>query len=620
MSVELETKATEQGLAAIRQYLEALPNTPGVYRMLNARGDCLYVGKAKALKKRVLSYTALARLPLRTRRMIALTRTMEFVHTHTEVEALLLESNLIKKLQPQFNILLKDDKSFPSIFVSAEHDFPMISKHRGARKQKGDYYGPFASAGDVNRTIHILQRVFMLRNCTDSYFAQRTRPCLQYQIKRCTAPCVGYVTKEQYGVQIQQAQAFLEGRSRAVQDEFTQEMNEASRNMDYELAADYRDRIRALTAIQSKQDINTRNLKDTDVLAIAGREGKVCVQVFFFRSGQNYGNRSFFPKHTEDQSLEEVLSAFVAQFYADKIAPQEILTSHSVLECELLEEALSLKSERRVRISMPARGEKAQTISFVARNAANALARNIAEQAHEHKILRAVAELFRLEDAPKRIEVYDNSHISGTNMVGAMIVAGPGGLQKNAYRKFNIRAAQESDDYGMMREVITRRFSRALKEDPDMSGGQWPDLVLIDGGKGQLSAVCAALEDLGLAGSLNVVAIAKGEDRNAGRETFFMPDQPSFQLPENDPALHYLQRLRDEAHRFAVGAHRTKRKQGITASPLDDIPGIGAARKKALLHHFGSAKAVSGASVADLAKVDGISKRAAQKIYDHFHE
>jgi excinuclease ABC subunit C len=552
--------------------------------------------------------------------MIALTRTMEFVHTQTEVEALLLESNLIKKLQPRFNVLLKDDKSFPSIFVPSAHDFPMIRKHRGARKEKGDYFGPFASAGDVSRTINILQRVFMLRNCTDSYFAQRKRPCLQYHIKRCTAPCVGFVTKAEYAVQINQAKDFLEGRSRAVQEEFAKEMKQASENMEYEKAAAYRDRIRALTAIQSKQDVNVRHFKNTDVLAIAQKQGQACVQVFFFRGGQNYGNRSFFPVHTEDQGAAEILGAFIAQFYEDKPAPPEILVSHAVAEKELIEEALSSRNDHRVRINTPQKGEKGKAIEFVARNAANALARHLIAREADADIAQRLVELLGLDDMPRRIEVFDNSHISGTNMVGAMIVAGPDGFQKNAYRKFNIREASESDDYGMMREVIFRRFSRALKEDPDMSGSHWPDLILIDGGKGQLGAVYEVLEDLGLAGAFAVLAIAKGEDRNAGREQFFMKDRPSFQLKEQDPALHYLQRLRDEAHRFAIGAHRTKRQAGIVASPLDEIQGIGAARKKALLHHFGSGKAVAGASVSDLLKVAGISKDMAQRIYDHFHE
>ncbi len=608
----------EIGADVIREYTKNLPDTPGVYRMISEKDEVLYVGKAKSLKKRVSSYTNYARLPFRLQRMIAQTSGMEFVHTHTEAEALLLESNLIKKLKPKYNILLRDDKSFPYIFIPAGHEYPQVIKHRGARKQKGRYFGPFASAGDVNRTIAILQRVFLIRNCTDSYFANRHRPCLQYHIKRCTAPCVGKVSKDEYQAQIQEAEDFLEGKSHSIQQRMQDKMKAASDVMDYETAGMYRDRIRALTSIQAKQNINFEGLKNVDVMALVNEGGKSCIQVFFFRSGRNYGNRSYFPRHTEEDDLRDVMGAFIAQFYENKPVAKEVLVSHLPSDHALLEEALSSRLGAKVKISKPARGARKRVLDFVDKNAQAAFARHLLEKETEARLLEGVAQLFDLDEAPQRIEVYDNSHISGTNMVGAMIVAGAGGFIKNAYRKFNIKQADMADDYGMMREVFSRRFKRAMKEQEEGNDSNWPDLVLIDGGKGQLSAVQEVLEDFGVLDRVTLVAIAKGEDRNAGREQFFMRGKKPFQLPVNDPVLHYLQRLRDEAHRFAVGAHRAKRQKQLVSSPLDEISGVGGRRKKALLLRFGSAKAVASAGVEDLASVDGISKQLAQKIYDHF--
>ena len=619
MSVQKTASSLENGINVIREYVKALPNTPGVYRMISAKGEVLYVGKAKSLKKRVVAYTRPDKLPFRLQRMISLTHTMEFVHTHTEAEALLLESNLIKKLKPRFNILLRDDKSFPYILVTGDHDYPQVMKHRGAKKRKGKYFGPFASAGDVNRTIAILQRVFQLRNCTDSYFAQRQRPCLQYHIKRCTAPCVAKVSQEDYAAQVAEAQDFLDGKSVDIQKRLSVAMQKASGDMQYEQAAAYRDRIQALSSIQARQDINVQGLGNADVMALVQNEGRTCIQVFFFRAGRNHGNRSYFPRHDKDEDVESVMAAFIAQFYENKPVPKEVVVNVMPVERELLEEALSTKVKVKVKISKPVRGGRKRVIDFVEKNAVSALAQNIAEKANEDKLLQGVAELFDLDEPPKRIEVYDNSHISGTNMVGGMIVAGPEGFHKNAYRKFNIKQAEESDDYGMMREVLGRRFKRALKDMPDMGGEDWPDLLLIDGGLGQLNAVKEVLEEYGVLDTLVVVAISKGPDRHAGREQFHMIDKPPFQLPVNDAVLHYLQRLRDEAHRFAIGTHRARRQKQIASSPLDEIAGVGAKRKKALLHYFGSAKAVAGAGVDDLQKVEGISKAVAQKIYDHFH-
>jgi len=620
-NTNLLNRPLERGAQVIRDYVAQLPATPGVYRMIAEKGDVLYVGKAKALKKRVVSYTHVDKLPTRLKRMVAQTVTMEFVHTHTEVEALLLESNMIKKLKPRYNILLRDDKSFPYILLTNDHDFPQLKKHRGSRKQKGEYFGPFASAGAVNRTIEILQRIFKLRNCPDTVFANRDRPCLQYHIKRCTAPCVGKVSIEEYATQINNAQKFLTGESRAVQQAFAERMEAAAKIENFEEAAEYRDKIKTLSHIDAKQDINLEGLGDVDVLALAQTEGRSCVQVFFFRGGQNFGNRSYFPRHTPEDEAENILSVFMAQFYENKPVPATILVSHKPSEKELLEAALTTKRDRgKVSIDKPQRGKRKNLVEFVMRNAKDSLKRHIAERLSETKHLKAVAELFGLDDMPTRIEVYDNSHISGTNMVGGMIVAGPEGFQKNAYRKFNIKDSIAGDDYGMMREVMTRRFGRALKENIDRDSDDWPDILLIDGGKGQLSAVTETLDEIGVLDDLCVVAIAKGEDRNAGREEFFMRGKPSFQLPVNDPTLHYLQRIRDEVHRFAINAHRTRRKNDIKKSPLDEIAGIGAKRKKALLLHFGSAKGVAGAGIKDLMEVEGISQPTAEKIYGFFNE
>jgi excinuclease ABC subunit C len=616
----------QRGAKIIRDYVKNLPATPGVYRMISEKGEVLYVGKAKALKKRVVSYTHVDKLPIRLQRMVSQTETMEFVNTHTEVEALLLESNLIKKLKPRYNILLRDDKSFPYILVTGDHDFAQVKKHRGARKPKGDYFGPFASAGAVNHTIHVLQRAFKLRNCTDNVFANRSRPCLQYHIKRCTAPCVGKVSQQEYAEQVEHARKFLSGESRAVQEAFAKEMQAASDAENFEVAAEYRDRIKTLAAIQSKQDINLEGIGDVDVMALAQLEGKTCVQVFFFRGGQNFGNRAYFPRHDSEEEADVILSVFMAQFYENKPVPAGVLTSHQPTETELLEDALTTRRDRgRVAINKPQRGKRKRLVDFVMQNAENALKRHLAERAGEAKHLENVAKLFDMEETPKRIEVYDNSHISGTNMVGAMVVAGHEGFRKSAYRKFNIRDAIEGDDYGMMREVMTRRFTRAIKENIQTDSDDWPDLLLIDGGKGQFRAVKETLVELGVYDDLKVVAISKHEGRDAGREQFFVDDtngkmKPPFQLPFNDGTLHYLQRLRDEVHRFAIGAHRTRRKNDISKSPLDQIPGIGALRKRSLLLHFGSAKAVASAAIDDLCNVDGISQAVAERIYNFFNE
>ena len=614
-------KATgiQAGVEVIQAHVKTLPDTPGVYRMLSDKDEILYVGKAKSLKKRVASYTHFSRLPIRTQRMVAQTRKMEFVHTHTEAEALLLESNLIKKLKPRYNILLRDDKSFPYIFIPGDHDYPQVTKHRGVKRREGAYFGPFAGAGDVNRTIAILQRIFLLRNCTDSYFAARSRPCLQYHIKRCTAPCVGRVSKDEYALQIKEAQDFLEGKSQAVQKRMLKAMEVASAAMDYEAAAVYRDRIQALASVQARQDINIEGMKNVDVMALVQKEGQICIQVFFFRAGRNYGNRSYFPRHSAEDDVSAVISAFMAQFYENKPLPPEIWVSDMPEDKALLEEAFTSRLKQKVHISKPARGDRRRVMDFAIRNAKAALERHLLEKASEGRLLAGVAELFDMDEPPSRIEVYDNSHISGTNMVGAMIVAGPDGFHKNAYRKFNIKTADAADDYGMMREVFERRFKRAIREQEEGDSSNWPDLVLVDGGKGQFSTCRAVLEDLGVLDQLTLVAIAKGEDRNAGREQFFMDGKMGFQLPVNDAVLHYLQRLRDEAHRFAIGSHRARRAKQISTSPLDGVPGIGVKRKRELLHYFGSAKAVSQAGVEDLQRVSGISKAMAQKIYDHFH-
>ncbi len=607
----MDVPSIETGVETIKGYLKLLPLSSGVYRMISSSDDVLYVGKAKSLKSRVASYTHFEKLPLRLQRMVSLTVTMEFINTNTEADALILEANLIKKYKPRFNILLRDDKSFPYIVLKEGHEFPQIVKHRGAKNIKGKYFGPFPSAGDVNRTIAILQRAFLLRNCSDSYFKNRERPCLQYHIKRCCAPCFGKVSANEYAEQIKGAYDFMQGNSRAVQDELSKAMIAASEAQDYEVAANYRDRIAALTSIQSKHDMNSE-LGDVDVIAIAQSGGTSCIQVFFYRAGRNLGNRSYFPRHDKDDRAEDILSAFIAQFYQGKAAPKKLVINMEVADKDLLEEALSCD------VICPQRGKNKKVVDFALNNAEEALKRHLSTSATRRKLREEVAELFSMDEAPARIEVYDNSHISGTNMVGGMIVEGEDGFAKKAYRKFNIRHAAASDDYGMMREVLTRRFKRILEEEGGSSSSDWPDLVLIDGGLGQLGVCVEVLEELGVKDQLALVAIAKGADRNAGREKFFMEGREMFQLPINDPVLHYLQRLRDEAHRFAIGAHRTRRSKGLTISPLDEIAGVGAKRKKALLLHFGSAKSVGRASIDDLLKVDGVSSSLAQKIYDHF--
>ncbi|MFN3828010.1 MAG: excinuclease ABC subunit UvrC [Micavibrio sp.] len=621
-SEEKTVSDLERGVGVIRNFARSLPETPGVYRMLNKAGDVLYVGKAKALKRRVTSYTHVEKLPVRLQRMVAETVDMVFVHTHTEVEALLLESNLIKKLKPRYNVLLRDDKSFPYIMITRDHDFPLLTKHRGNQKQKADYFGPFASAAAVNHTVAILQRAFMLRNCADTVFANRSRPCLQYHIKRCTAPCVGKVTVAQYADQVRLAHDFLSGKSREVQEQFVQAMQTASENMDYEEAAKFRDRIKALTSIQSSQDVNISGLGDADIFGLYQDQGRSCVMVFFFRGGQNFGNRAYFPRHAADEATEDIMGAFLAQFYESKPVPREILLSHSPAEAALLEEALTSRVRERyqVKISVPERGQKKRLIEQVIKNARDAMEREVLQLAGNDILREKLATILQMDEKPERIEIYDNSHIAGTNMVGGMVVAGPEGFRKNAYRKFNIREAEASDDYGMMREVMKRRFGRALEEGQGPDTADWPDLVLIDGGLGQLSAVTEILQDLGVLDSFTLVSIAKGPDRNAGREKFFMNGREIFQLPIDDPVLHYLQRLRDEAHRFAIGSHRARRSQQIASSPLDDVAGVGGKRKKALLLHFGSAQEVARAGVQDLAQVEGISRAMAQKIYDYFHE
>ena len=619
------------GATVIDGYLKTLPSAPGVYRMINTKGDVLYVGKAKNLKKRVASYTRPDRQPNRTRRMIAETASMEFVTTHTEAEALLLEANLIKRYRPRYNILLRDDKSFPSILLTGEHAFPQVLKHRGAESRKGDYYGPFASVWAVNEALATLQRAFLLRSCTDTVFANRTRPCLLHQIKRCSAPCVGRISEAEYGASVEHARAFLAGGSQKIQRHFSRLMQDASDAEEYEKAAGYRDRIRALTRIQAHQDINLKGVGDADVIGAHQAGGQTCIQVFFFRAGANFGNRAYFPSHAREKDATAVLEAFLGQFYAKALPPKTILVSHSPPTRKLLAEALSVRAGRNVSLVRPQRGDKRNLINHVLANAREALARRMAESASQRRLLEGLAQALDLDGTPERIEVFDNSHVSGAKAVGALIVAGPEGLMKKAYRKFTIRGAKQSgapagndgrfspgDDYAMMREVLSRRFSRALKEESDRTAGTWPDLVLVDGGKGQLGVALEVFEDLGIEG-VTVAAIAKGPDRHAGRERIYLPGCEPLTLPPRDPVLFFLQRLRDEAHRFAIGAHRDKRSKSLTRSLLDDIPSIGAKRKKALLHHFGAAKAVTEAGRADLEAVEGISKATANRIYEWFH-
>jgi excinuclease ABC subunit C len=610
----------ESGVAVIKRHVKTLTSSPGVYRMINGRDEVLYVGKAKNLKKRVTSYTLPDRLPIRLQRMIAETERMEFVTTHTEVEALLLEINLIKKIMPRYNILMRDSKSFAFIHITGNHPYPLLTKYRGARNQPGEYYGPFASAEAVNTTLTALHRAFLLRSCPDSVFESRTRPCLQYQIKRCSAPCVKYISLEDYQGLVKETKEFLAGKSSEVQRKLASQMDEASQKKEYERAAIFRDRIRALSAIQQKQIINTNIVKDADVFAVANLGGKTCIQLFLFRGGSNYGTYASYPSHGEDIEPADVLEAYVTQFYTEAPLPREILLNMKLPNQELVTEAFTQKLGKKVNILTPRSGPKADLVKHATINAKESLERHLAEKANQENLLRAFMETFNLPTLPHRIEVYDNSHIQGAKPVGAMIVAGPEGFIKTAYRKFNIRDSKLSpgDDYGMLREVLTRRFTRALVEDKDDTA-LWPDVVLIDGGKGQLSSAEATFADLGIS-DVQLIAIAKGPERNAGRETFFIPGQEPFQLPPTNKVLYYLQRLRDEAHRFAIGAHRTRRIKAISSSKLDDVPGIGPGRKRLLLQHFGSAKAVEGAGLKDLESVKGISKMVAKKIYNYFHQ
>lgn len=609
------------GYACIQQYLRTLDSSPGVYRMLDAQSRVLYVGKARNLKARVSNYARPGGHTARIDRMIRETSDMMFLTTRTETEALLLEQNLIKQLKPKYNVLLRDDKSFPNILVAKDHAFPQIKKHRGAKKQKGTYFGPFASAGAVNRTLNQLQKAFLLRNCSDSMFETRTRPCLLYQIKRCSGPCVGLIDEQRYAESVRDAERFLSGRSTRVQEELATQMQVASDAMEFERAAALRDRIRALTSVQSAQGINPRGVTEADIVALHMDSGQACVQVFFIRANQNWGNRDFYPRVAADMSPSEVMEAFLGQFYDNKEPPRQLILSHPIEDADLMADALSGKAGRKVEILTPQRGEKAELVSGALRNARESLARKMSEGATQTKLLNGLAEAFALDGPPQRIEVYDNSHIQGTNAVGAMIVAGPEGFMKNSYRKFNIRGDDltPGDDFGMMKEVLNRRFSRLIKEDPDRDKGHWPDLLLIDGGAGQVSAVAEILQSHGVA-DIPFVGVAKGVDRDAGKEEFHRPAQRPFALRHNDPVLYFVQRLRDEAHRFAIGTHRAKRAKAVGATPLDDVPGVGATRKRALLAHFGSAKAVSRANLADLKAVEGISEGLAQKIYDFFHD
>jgi excinuclease ABC subunit C len=615
------TEAPLKGPARIEAYLKTLPDAPGVYRMLNDKGEVLYVGKAKSLKKRVSSYAKGGGHNDRIARMISETAEMLFVTTASETEALLLESNLIKRLKPRYNVSYRDDKSFPNILLREDHPFPQLLKHRGAKSTKGVYFGPFASAGAVTRTLNTLQRAFLLRSCSDSVFESRTRPCLLFQIKRCSAPCTARVDEAGYAELVREAEEFLSGKSRTVQDELARQMSTASDQLDFEAAARFRDRIKAMSHIQSQQGINPTTFTEADVFAAFQQGGETCIQVFFFRAGQNWGNRPYFPRHPRELSTAEVLEAFVAQFYDERAAPRMLLLSEDIANCALISEALCLRAGHKVEIATPQRGEKREIVDMAMQNAREQLGRRMAENSAQRELLEGVCETFGMETPPKRIEVYDNSHIQGTNALGGMIVAGPDGFEKGEYRKFNIKSQElaPGDDYGMMREVLTRRFSRLVKEaGEDEAKAKWPDLALIDGGPGQLSVARAVLEDLGVEDVL-LVGISKGPDRDAGREHFYMAGREPFRLDPKSPVLYYLQRLRDEAHRFAIGSHRKKRSKAIGANPLDEIAGIGAARKRALLQHFGSARAVSAASVADLESVGGVSQAMAKKVYDFFH-
>ncbi|MED5545593.1 MAG: excinuclease ABC subunit UvrC [Pseudomonadota bacterium] len=609
----------EAGVEVIRDTVRTLPTRPGVYRMQDSRGEVLYVGKARVLRNRVANYTQWERLPSRLQRMVSQTRSMTIVTTNSEAEALLLEAQLIKRFRPAYNVLLRDDKSFPFILLRADHDYPRIMKHRGARKAKGNYYGPFASAGSVNTTINALQKLFLLRSCTDSFFARRDRPCLLYQIKRCSAPCVGRIDEAGYGELVREAKDFLGGKSNAVQRKIEAQMAEAAEALDFERAAMLRDRLRAATFIQGSQAINAEGLDSADIFAMAVNNGQVGIQAFFIRGGQNWGHRAFFPTHTEGLSDEQVLQSFLTQFYEEVPPAKVILVDREIPENDLLSEAFRELAGHKVEISVPQRGSRRRLVEQATRNAVEALERRLAERGTQAKVMREMAEFLELSEIPQRIEVYDNSHIQGTKALGAMVVAGPEGYIKNQYRKFNIREAQSNDDYAMMREVMTRRFGRAMEEDPDRESGTWPDLVLIDGGKGQMSAVKEALEELGVE-DVTLIAIAKGPHHGReGREVFHFPDGREKMLPVNSPVLFYLQRLRDEVHRYVIGAHRAKRSRAITASPLDEIPGIGPARKRALLLHFGTAGKVRAASLEDLQRAPGVSAAVARTIYDFYH-
>jgi len=612
-------KEYRTGPEIIGDYVKTLPMGPGVYRMYGEDGELLYVGKAKKLKNRVSNYAKSGGHTNRIALMISLTRSMEFVLTRTETEALLLEANLIKRLKPRFNILLRDDKSFPYILIKREHKSAQLTKHRGSRKAKGEYFGPFASASAVNQTLNTLQKAFGIRTCSDSVYEGRTRPCMLYQIKRCAGPCVDLVSARDYNALVGEAVDFMSGRSNALRERLQADMSAASEDLDFETAAKLRDRIRAIAAVTSQQDVNPDGVEDADVIALHQEGGKTCVQIFFFRAGQNWGNRALYPKHEADAQPDEILSAFIAQFYDDKPAPRQILTGTDPQQAELLAEALTLRAGHGVEIKTPKRGPKKALVEAAQRNAKEALGRSLAESRSQAQLLDGVAKVFGLEDRPERIEVYDNSHIQGTNALGAMVVAGPEGFEKSSYRRFNMKGgdAATNDDFAMMAAMLRRRFARLQKERDQ--GAPVPDLVLIDGGKGQLSAVMAVMEELGV-DDVTVAAVAKGPDRDAGREVFYLPNQPPIRLPMNDPVLYYLQRIRDEVHRFAITGHRAKRAKQMKENPLDEIPGVGATRKSALLKHFGSARAVARANLGDLEAVDGVSKALAQKIYEHFHE
>jgi|TARA_B110000238_G_scaffold429_1_gene442 excinuclease ABC subunit C len=617
----IEPTSPLTGHDLISDYLTRLDGSPGVYRMLDSESRVLYVGKAKSLKNRVASYARLQGHSARISRMISETSSMMFLTTKTETEALLLEQNLIKQLKPKYNVLLRDDKSFPNILVSHEHGFPQIKKHRGAKREKGNYYGPFASAGAVNRTLNQLQRFFLLRDCSDSQFEARTRPCLQYQIKRCCAPCVGYVKADEYVKLVRDAERFLGGKSTRIQAELAQDMLSASENMEFERAAALRDRIKAMTQVQTSQGINPQGVPEADVIALHMEGGQACVQVFFIRGNQNWGNRDYYPRIVGDISITEVMQAFVGQFYADRDPPRMVLLSDPIEDQSLMAEALTAKLGRKVKIALPIRGEKLELVTGAKRNARESLARRMSESASQIRLLKGLAEAFDLPKPPQRIEVYDNSHIQGTNAVGGMIVAGPEGLIKSQYRKFNIKGDDitPGDDFGMMKEVLGRRFKRLLKEDPERKSEAWPDLLLIDGGAGQVSAVRDIMREWGV-NDIAMIGVAKGIDRNAGKEEFYRTGKPVVALRQNDPVLYFVQRLRDEAHRFAIGTHRAKRAKSNMKNPLDDIDGVGPKRKKALLAHFGSAKAVIRANLVDLKAVEGVSDAMAEIIFNHFQQ